>query len=165
MPTPETPTDHLHRCWRQQFCPSCLDEASCSWCPFTQSCVPNTHPLPFLAPAYDEHICPHWSERWEIRTKPFGCNVSTVTSLSVVVSVLATLIVLGLGWGVVVVGRSRWLRGCWCSLRVWWRESRSRKLGWRDGEGIRPGFSRGMTDGGGGEGRTQEQEPLLGPGS
>lgn len=57
----------------------------------TWSCVPNKHPIPFLAPIDQEDICPDRSERWELRTQPFGCDVSTTTSLSVIVSILATL--------------------------------------------------------------------------
>ncbi|KAK4160915.1 hypothetical protein QBC43DRAFT_108055 [Cladorrhinum sp. PSN259] len=88
----------LLRCWRQQSCSSCLDTKSCNWCPFTQSCTPNTYAIPLLAPAYDENICPHWAERWEVRTRPLGCQVSTITALSVISSVLSTLMVMGLIW-------------------------------------------------------------------
>lgn len=56
----------------------------------TQSCIPNTYPIPLLAPAHNENICPHWTERWEIRTRPFGCHVSTITSLTAIVSMLST---------------------------------------------------------------------------
>ncbi|KAJ9157394.1 hypothetical protein NKR23_g576 [Pleurostoma richardsiae] len=82
------------RCWRNQDCKGCLDRSGCSWCPFTWSCVPNNYSIPLLAPAYDEDICPHWAERWEIRTHPLGCQVSTITSLTAIVSVTSTIVVL-----------------------------------------------------------------------
>lgn len=56
------------------------------------SCVPNNYTIPALAPAYDEDICPHWAERWEIRTRPLGCQVSTITSLTSIVSIASTLV-------------------------------------------------------------------------
>lgn len=64
---------------------------SCGTCQ-TSSCVPNSHTIPMLAPAYDENICPHWAERWEIRTRPFGCQVSTITSLTSLVSIASTVV-------------------------------------------------------------------------
>jgi hypothetical protein len=64
---------------------------SCELIMQTWSCVPNSYRVPLLAPIYNEGICPHPAERWEVRTHPFGCNVSTTTSLTAVVSVAATL--------------------------------------------------------------------------
>ncbi|KAK3904324.1 hypothetical protein C8A05DRAFT_13798 [Staphylotrichum tortipilum] len=149
---PSVPDEHFRRCWRQQFCSNCLSEPSCSWCPFTQACVPNTHPIPLLAPAYDEHVCPHWTERWEVRTRPLGCHVSTITALSVLVSVASTLVVLGV-LGVVVA----------CCRRV---SARGRggggvppaEGGWR---GLGTGW-RVVVEGRAVEGRGREGEPLLG---
>lgn len=75
----------------------------------TQSCIPNTYPIPLLAPVYNENICPHWTERWEIRTRPFGCHVSTITTLTAIVSVLSTVTLVILAfltiWGVKKVRR------------------------------------------------------------
>lgn len=89
---PTDPSDaHLLRCWRHQDCKGCLDESHCSWCPFSWACVPNNYTVPALAPAYDEGICPHWAERWEIRTRPLGCQVSTITSLTSLVSIASTI--------------------------------------------------------------------------
>ncbi|KAK0383193.1 hypothetical protein NLU13_9106 [Sarocladium strictum] len=87
----EVDWEHFLRCWTRQTCKRCLAADQCSWCPYTWSCVPNKHPIPFLAPIDQEDICPDRSERWELRTQPFGCDVSTTTSLSVIVSILATL--------------------------------------------------------------------------
>lgn len=107
------PSDaHLLRCWRHQDCKGCLNEDRCSWCPFvgqtllcttsaadpvkSWSCVPNNHTVQALAPAYDESVCPHWAERWEIRTRPLGCQVSTITSLTSIISIASTLVVLAI---------------------------------------------------------------------
>ncbi|KAI2614078.1 uncharacterized protein GGS25DRAFT_470259 [Hypoxylon fragiforme] len=85
--------DHLKRCWRIQHCKGCLGQQSdCSWCPFSWTCVPNRHKVPFLAPAWDDNACPHWAERWEMRTRPLGCQVSTITTLTSLVSILSTLV-------------------------------------------------------------------------
>ncbi|KAK4647624.1 uncharacterized protein QC761_103075 [Podospora bellae-mahoneyi] len=101
----ETPDDHLRRCWRQQSCSPCLSENACSWCPFTQSCTPNTHPLPLLAPISQPDICPHWSERWEVRTQPLGCNMSAITALSILLSILSTILLGLLAWTTTVAYR------------------------------------------------------------
>ena len=66
-----------------------------------------------LAPIHHEDICPDSSERWELRTQPFGCDVSTTTGLSVMVSVLATLFLMLLIFITLVVG----LR-----LRRYWKD-------------------------------------------
>lgn len=61
-----------------------------------------------LAPVYNERICPHPAERWEVRTHPFGCNVSTRNSLTALVSVVATLIlVLAVLIAVIAIRRVR----------------------------------------------------------
>ncbi|KAI0147975.1 hypothetical protein F4776DRAFT_292214 [Hypoxylon sp. NC0597] len=89
----EADDDHLMRCWRIQNCKDCLTlERDCSWCPFSWACVPNSNRVPFLAPAWDKNVCPHWAERWEIRTRPLGCQVSTITTLTSIVSIASTLV-------------------------------------------------------------------------
>ncbi|WQF77643.1 hypothetical protein CDEST_02657 [Colletotrichum destructivum] len=125
----ESSDEHLFRCWKHQDCRACLAESQCSWCPMvglrllasqtdraiadilglgqTSACVPNAYSIPLLAPAYNENICPHWAERWELRTKPLGCQVSTITSLTSIISIISTLlvvllvalVVLGVRWG------------------------------------------------------------------
>ncbi|KAI1496590.1 hypothetical protein F5X99DRAFT_63636 [Biscogniauxia marginata] len=83
---------HLLRCWGIQDCSGCLLQPDCSWCPFSWTCVPNSHRVPMLAPAWDEDICPHWAERWEVRTRPLGCQVSTITTLTSLVTIVCTLV-------------------------------------------------------------------------
>ncbi|KAK0632135.1 hypothetical protein B0T14DRAFT_22122 [Immersiella caudata] len=143
--TLDKPDDPFFRCWAHNQCGWCLDEIGCSWCPFTQSCVPNPYALQLLAPAWDEHICPDSkNEKWEIRTRPLGCRVSTVTTLSVFVTVFATLWAVILVW-LVVVG-VRWVRSYHTKQEAgWWKVWR--RLPGR--EELRQGNAR-------------EQQPLLG---
>ncbi|KAI1200926.1 hypothetical protein F5X97DRAFT_65529 [Nemania serpens] len=90
---------HLLRCWAVQDCRGCLRQPDCSWCPFSWTCVPNTHTVQFLAPAWEgDNTCPHWAERWEIRTRPLGCHVSTITTLNPLVTILCTLLFIFLVW-------------------------------------------------------------------
>lgn len=56
------------------------------------TCVPNSNRVQLLAPAWDENVCPHWAERWEIRTRPLGCQVSTITTLTSFVTIASTLV-------------------------------------------------------------------------
>lgn len=163
------PSDaHLLRCWRQQDCKGCLHEDRCSWCPFvgqphvlrralatdtteSWSCVPNNHTIQALAPAYDENVCPHWAERWEIRTRPLGCQVSTITSLTSIISIASTLVVLSIILLVV-----------WACIRLrrhhkqaepgWWKFWKRPWGSWTSHAGLQPG-SVGDTVG--------EHDPLL----
>ncbi len=122
------------RCWRRQDCKSCLGIAACSWCPFVRdvgriahyshatvypltsqsaACVPNEHLIPALAPAWaGDLVCPYWAERWELRTRPLGCQVSTITSLTALVAGSGTLLVALLLW-LLVVGVRRARRRQW----------------------------------------------------
>ncbi|KAJ5628112.1 hypothetical protein N7490_010340 [Penicillium lividum] len=82
----------FHLCWRRQSCSQCLTEVNCSWCAISSTCVPNAGRVPILAPIGSDQICPLGSkERWEMRSRPLGCNVSTLTFLSVIVSVSGTV--------------------------------------------------------------------------
>ncbi|KAI1078267.1 hypothetical protein F5B20DRAFT_234379 [Whalleya microplaca] len=155
---------HLLRCWAIQNCQGCLEQTDCSWCPFSWTCNPNPSPqplIPLLAPAFHENICPHWAERWELRARPLGCQVSTITALTAVVSVAGTLVLGLLVWGAVWGGR-------WVGRRFgvggkglgWWRRGLRVRL-WT-------GLGRkGRGNGGGDGGDTLEQrgererEPLL----
>ncbi|KYK56024.1 hypothetical protein DCS_07990 [Drechmeria coniospora] len=88
--TVEGEREHLMRCWSRQTCGACLDQDECSWCPFTWSCVPNSYGIPLLAPASNPNICPHPAERWELRTVPFGCHVSSVTVVTASIAIIVT---------------------------------------------------------------------------
>ncbi|XWW93108.1 hypothetical protein V2A60_001037 [Cordyceps javanica] len=90
--------EHFLRCWAQQDCGRCINTAECSWCPYSWACVPNKHEPAFLAPVYHEDVCPAAAERWELRSRPFGCHASTYTVLSTAVAVNATLLAVLLLW-------------------------------------------------------------------
>ncbi|KUJ22763.1 uncharacterized protein LY89DRAFT_310089 [Mollisia scopiformis] len=160
----DTYDDMLRICWGKQECWSCLGTKSeegdvgCSWCPSSQTCIPNpTHP-PFFAPFVNSDICPLWYERWELRTTPLGCHVSTITVMAVVVAVLSTMLVLGAVGGVVVCVR-KWNADE--ESRGWWKVWRWR-VELRDVE-PRRGRSRVRTNGGVVQGEEEEGErrPLL----
>ncbi|KAH9902080.1 hypothetical protein F4778DRAFT_107252 [Xylariomycetidae sp. FL2044] len=119
---------HLLRCWRIQNCGGCLEEPDCSWCPFSWTCVPNSYRAAFFAPAWDENICPHWAERWEIRTRPLGCQVSTITTLTSLVTIASTLLFVLLV-ALAVTGGKR-LRVYGRKNPGWWRVWR---YDWRGG--------------------------------
>src|SRR6478735_6203723 len=85
----------------------------------TWSCVPNTSNIPLLAPAYNENVCPHWAERWELRTRPLGCQVSSITSLTAIVTIISTLVFVSLMVG--LVRASRWFWQYHKKHPGWWR--------------------------------------------
>ncbi|KAJ5975452.1 hypothetical protein N7481_009159, partial [Penicillium waksmanii] len=126
LDTLDTNDPLFHVCWRRQSCSYCLaGDVACSWCATSSACVPNAARLPILAPIRNAQICPLGSkERWELRTMPFGCNVSTLTFLSVVGTVVGLVGLVGMG----VVG--------FClvrSVRRRWKESDYERL---DGRGF-----------------------------
>lgn len=131
--SPGDDLDLFFHCWIRSSCPSCLSPSNpypCSWCETSQACVPNTifsYPFGILSPIKSEDICPlRWRERWEMRARPFSCRCSSMTFVSVVVAVAATLLGVLLIWLSVVFGR--WVGRKW----------RARKPGWWRAENWRP---------------------------
>jgi len=96
-----------------------------------------------LAPIQHDDICPFpWQERWELRTKPFGCNCSTTTFLAALITCLSTLVALFVLWSSLkILGwcfkACRGVRGGW-ELRVVGDEERRvgriwvRKRTWKE---------------------------------
>ncbi|CAK7214878.1 hypothetical protein SBRCBS47491_002300 [Sporothrix bragantina] len=112
-------TDRFLRCWGHGDCRSCLGMSACSWCPFSATCVPNDYLVPALAPAWEgDYMCPYWAERWELRTRPLGCQVSTITSLTALVAGAVTLTVVLLVWTTVVLVRKLRQRQLWSFVRT-----------------------------------------------
>ncbi|EME43312.1 hypothetical protein DOTSEDRAFT_63563 [Dothistroma septosporum NZE10] len=98
-----TKKDRAAACWRISDCQSCVhSKHGCGWCPMSATCVPSTN---LLNPVSNSDICPLRSERFELRTKTLGCDCSTTTLLSVVVTVLVTLAALGLLYAVIAAIR------------------------------------------------------------
>jgi hypothetical protein len=119
----------------------------------SSSCIPNTAKIPILAPIWNPDICPHWAERWELRARPLGPWVSTITFLTCFVSVLSTFVVIGLvAIGVKAVRgiQARWKTRSEDWWRVWKNYDRNWWRGWR----LRLLDIRGENP--------EEQRPLLG---
>ncbi|KXL44767.1 hypothetical protein M433DRAFT_269295 [Acidomyces richmondensis BFW] len=77
------------RCWAIQDCYSCTHSTyGCGWCPLSSTCVPARS---ILSPITSGSTCPLQDERFELRTRAFGCACSTTTLLSIIVTVLATV--------------------------------------------------------------------------
>jgi len=121
--------DLLQKCWGHQECWGCLGQGSCGWCPTTSTCVPNPYSLHLLGPFIDPDICPLWSERWELRSRPLGCHVSTITLLTCIISVVSTFLVIGSA--VLAVRAMRWIITRWKARSPdWWRVWRHFHSGW-----------------------------------
>jgi hypothetical protein len=118
--------------------------------------VPNPARLPIFSPIRSSHLCPLGDkERWELRAAPFGCNVSTLTVLSVLVALVSSLVLIGLVCLVVWVVQR---------LRSRWKDTQYERLD--DGQGSEPPW--GFLDWGllawlvslvGGQRQDQEQAP------
>ncbi|KAG8627954.1 hypothetical protein KVT40_003827 [Elsinoe batatas] len=102
--------DHrLSACWRNQDCNSCIhNKAGCGWCASSKSCVPASS---IWNPVRYPDICPHWSERWELRTKTLGCNCSSITFLAVLITILCTIAGLVVLYGLAKV--VAWINRVW----------------------------------------------------
>lgn len=152
--------DLFKACFRLQTCETCLSSTyPCSWCTTSQVCVPNTHfryPFAILAPIKYEDICPlSWRERWEMRAKPFSCRCSSMTLVSVVVAVVATLVGILLIYALIVL--AKWSRRKWAVRQPgWWRPRTGILAGWI-GKG-----SHLKAQVGANEAEDEENRPLLG---
>lgn len=84
-----SPNDRLAACWRINNCNACINSnTGCGWCPYSSTCIPTTG---ILEPITRRGVCPWANERYELRTKTFGCACSTTTLLSIIVTIFATL--------------------------------------------------------------------------
>jgi len=148
-----TSDDLLRLCWSHQECWNCLSLPRCSWCPTTSSCVPNTSRISIFAPVYNADICPLWSERWELRSRPLGCHVSTITLLTSAVSVLSTFLVIGVV--AIAIKMARQIHVAWKARSDgWWKVWKFYHPGWWRGWRLR------LVDIT--EPRSLEERPLLG---
>jgi hypothetical protein len=93
--------DRLAACWRIQNCYNCIhSKHGCGWCPQSSTCVPASL---LLEPVSNARVCPIRDERFELRTKALGCGCSTITLLSVIVTVFATIVGLLLLYGFAIL--------------------------------------------------------------
>jgi len=123
----------------------------------SSTCVPNTSRVHILAPINNPNICPLWvqgSERWELRSRPLGCHVSTITFLTCIISVLSTFVVIVLVAMIVKTIPAMKMR--WKTRSEgWWRFWRYYRPSWWRGWRFR------LIDLGT-HGREPEERPLLG---
>ncbi|KAH8731999.1 hypothetical protein GQ44DRAFT_698332 [Phaeosphaeriaceae sp. PMI808] len=95
--SPKDDWDRLFKCWGYTDCGDChRSEGFCGWCPISSTCLPlPTDPLsrafPLLSPIRYKNICALGSERFELRTSGLGCQVSTITFLTSIVTIFSTL--------------------------------------------------------------------------
>ncbi|KAG0650769.1 hypothetical protein D0Z07_2487 [Hyphodiscus hymeniophilus] len=105
-------------------------------CAQTSTCIPNNASIQLLAPIGNPDICPLWSERWELRSRPLGCHVSTITFLTCIISVLSTFLVIGVAYAGFRFGR--WARRKWKSKeKDWWIFWKHYQPGWWRGWRLR----------------------------
>jgi len=94
--------EHLMDCTQFDTCGSCLkSKKSCGWCPYSGLCVPLSRYETLLSPIRNDNICPMPRERYELRTQTLGCNCSTTTFLTAIITCLATLAGLVILYGLV----------------------------------------------------------------
>lgn len=91
---------------------------------------------------------PTGAERWEIRTRPLGCQVSTITSLTSLVTIALTIVFVGMVAGLGLYIRracrhrqqqeagwwSRWEHGCLSRDSSWFLPYSSRDVGHAEDE-------------------------------
>ncbi|KAF2844956.1 hypothetical protein T440DRAFT_409117 [Plenodomus tracheiphilus IPT5] len=90
--------ERLRRCWGYTDCGDCHRSAGhCGWCAMSWTCLPLprdpiSRAFPLLSPIRYDGICALASERFELRTSGLGCQVSTITFLTSIVTILSTVI-------------------------------------------------------------------------
>ncbi|KAJ4993473.1 hypothetical protein SVAN01_01021 [Stagonosporopsis vannaccii] len=110
---PKDDWDRLFKCWGISDCGDChRSNGSCGWCPISSTCLPLptdrlSRAFPLLTPVRYKGICAFGSERFELRTGGLGCQVSTITFLTAIVTIFATIFGLLFIYGLVIV--SKWL--------------------------------------------------------
>ncbi|KAF1937014.1 hypothetical protein EJ02DRAFT_447718 [Clathrospora elynae] len=117
LDSPKEDRERLKKCWGYSDCGDChRSEGHCGWCAISSTCLPlPTDPMsrtfPLLSPVRYKSICALGSERFELRTSGLGCQVSTITFLTSLVTIICTL------FGVLVLyGLAKCLK--WIRLNV-----------------------------------------------
>ncbi|KAF2023617.1 hypothetical protein EK21DRAFT_105200 [Setomelanomma holmii] len=122
--SPKDDWDRLFKCWGYTDCGDChRSDGFCGWCPISSTCLPLpldplSRAFPLLSSMRYKFICAQGPERFELRTAGLGCQVSTITFLTSVVTIFATL------FGVLVLYAS-FKCAKWCGLGL-----RARRGGW-----------------------------------
>ncbi|OAG04869.1 uncharacterized protein CC84DRAFT_808176 [Paraphaeosphaeria sporulosa] len=95
--SPEDNRKRLELCWGYNDCGDChRSKGHCGWCAISNTCLPLpmdplSRAFPLLSPIRYKFICATGPERFELRTSGLGCQVSTITFLTSVVTIFCTL--------------------------------------------------------------------------
>ncbi|KAL6704490.1 hypothetical protein ACN47E_008119 [Coniothyrium glycines] len=95
--SPKDDWDRLFRCWGYSDCGDChRSEGHCGWCAISSTCLPLpldplSRAFPLLSPIRHKEICALGLERFELRTAGLGCQVSTITFLTSIVTIICTV--------------------------------------------------------------------------
>lgn len=168
----------LRKCWGYDDCGDChRSDGACGWCALSNTCLPLprgdrfSRTFPLLSPIRHAHICPltRPSERYELRTRGLGCQVSTITLLTSIVTIFSTIAALLVFYGlwklIKVIVWSVWAKkGGWkveefdgeSGMRertegVWIRSGESWGVWWRRMIGTQREEEVRVVDGGSGE--------------
>lgn len=162
--SPKEDGERLKKCWGYTDCGDChRSDGFCGWCAISQTCLPlPMDPLfrafPLLSPMRYKFICALGPERFELRTSGLGCQVSTITFLTSVVTIFCTLFGVLVLYGLVKI--SKWIglglrarKGGYVvyedgSGEVWVRKSESWGKWWRRLRGDEKEFEVEEIDGG-----------------
>ncbi|KAF2465219.1 uncharacterized protein BDR25DRAFT_270741 [Lindgomyces ingoldianus] len=145
--SPKDDRRRLELCWGYQDCGDChRSNGSCGWCAISSTCLPlPLDPLslafPLLSPLRYKFICALGPERFELRTSGLGCQVSTITFLTSIVTIFCTIAGFIILYGLIKV--IEWVRNAWKagkggwivyadgSGEVWFRRKESWGRWWR----------------------------------
>lgn len=95
--SPKDDWERLKQCWGYTDCGDChRSKGHCGWCAISSTCLPLprdtfSKAFPLLSPIRHHGICALGSERFELRTAGLGCQVSTITFLTSIVTIFCTL--------------------------------------------------------------------------
>ncbi|PVI04318.1 hypothetical protein DM02DRAFT_518944 [Periconia macrospinosa] len=145
--SPKDDRERLELCWGYNDCGDChRSKGFCGWCPLSQTCLPLptdrlSWAFPLLSPTRYKFICATGPERFELRTSGLGCQVSTITFLTSIVTIFCTLFGVLFLYGAVkliqsIVFATRAARGGWIihgdgREEVWVRKGESWGKWWR----------------------------------
>ncbi|KAF2269321.1 hypothetical protein CC78DRAFT_277514 [Lojkania enalia] len=130
--SPKDDRKRLELCWGYNDCGDCHRSiGNCGWCAISSTCLPLpldplSRAFPLLSPIRYKFICAMGPERFELRTSGLGCQVSTITFLTSIVTIFCTL------FGVLV------LYGLVKLIKITTFATKARKGGWilyADGSG------------------------------
>ncbi|KAF2734643.1 hypothetical protein EJ04DRAFT_436720 [Polyplosphaeria fusca] len=145
--SPKDDRERLELCWGYTDCGDChRSRGFCGWCAISSTCLPLptdtlSRAFPLLSPMRYKFICALGPERFELRTSGLGCQVSTITFLTSIVTIFCTLFgvlvlysLIKLIKGCIFAGKAK--KGGWIvygdgSEEVWVRRRESWDRWWR----------------------------------